>query len=77
LTNSYSFSQAEKIIASMSLPGWNTQASFMTENTSDFGQVGYARAVGSYLVYSSTHPDHVETLAIDIDVCFSGPLVFS
>jgi hypothetical protein len=60
--------QADTIVVSMSLPGWNTQASFVTERTRDFGYFGHLHVDGSYLIYTVTHPDHVETLSIAIDV---------
>lgn len=49
---------------SMHLPNWHTHHSFATERTRDFGKVGSLGLRGSYLYYSSAHPDHTETLTL-------------
>lgn len=58
--------EASKLKASMSLPLWSTNNSFGTERTKDLGTFGILDVTGSYLFFSETDPDHVETLAIDV-----------
>lgn len=49
----------------MSLPSWSSHSSFGTPRTRDIGSIGLLLLSGSYLFFSETDPDHVETLTMD------------
>jgi hypothetical protein len=55
----------------LSLPQWDTHASFETGRSEDIGRIGDIQVTGTYLYYAMPHPSHQETLTLDIKVRLS------
>jgi hypothetical protein len=57
---------APDIGVDITLPEWNTHSSFSLARIGQLGRIGSLLVDGTYLFYAETHPDHVETLTLDI-----------
>lgn len=52
----------------LTLPKWNTHATFASTRTTDFGGLGFVRIDSSFLYYSETLPENVDQLRIHLTV---------
>lgn len=68
--------EASKLDLDLSLPVWNSHATFATERTKSMGSIGLIQFDGSYVFFSDTHPDNVECLTLDILVSLLLPQTF-